>query len=61
MIRKINFFTFLIFVYSVIICVTFKKDANKKFPPVAENKNNIKPIDKNDITVMNAELKNKNQ
>lgn len=34
MMRKINIFTFLIFVYSVIICLTCKRDFSQDFSKV---------------------------
>lgn len=66
--RKINIFTLLIFAYSIIVCVTFKKDTNKFQTNAVVNKsflllksdlkNNIKT---EKITVSTSSINNQNQ
>ncbi len=65
--RKINLFTLIIFAYSVLVCVTFKKEqginqtstANAEIKAAQFNKLEVTKLEP--ITVSNAELKNNNQ
>lgn len=65
--RKINLFTMMIFVYSIIICATFKKDNNLssiETSKIESKKTDLKKsntIDLEKITASNSNIKNPNQ
>lgn len=65
--QKINFFTFLIFVYSVIVCTFFKKE-NSMTPSTSQHKIYTTPIgmknsetQSNKITASVTPVENQNQ